>query len=130
MKFLRVLSLAVMVMAAYVWTSLCVDNLPIQIGWLVALLGNGVIGVGWSNMEREWLFKKKVVEEDNDHPVFYYNEHVVPDDYPIYPGYYYICDGEVYRSVYECEIRAWVLKSLNGFKEVRKCDIVKRGLLS
>lgn len=56
------------------------------------------------------------------------DEPILPDDYPIYGMYYYVVDGQVYRSEWH-DISVGALKRLLGAKEVRRCDAVKRGLL-
>lgn len=55
-------------------------------------------------------------------------EHELEDDYPIYPSYYYVCDGEVYCSEVQCTAER--LKSLMGFKSVKNCDLRNRGFLN
>ena len=53
------------------------------------------------------------------------DEHVLPDDYPIYGDYLYVCDGRLYRSDWH-GITVRQLKGREGFKEVRRCNIVAR----
>lgn len=53
------------------------------------------------------------------------DEPSLPDDYPIYGGYLYVADGRVYRSDWH-DITARELRNREGFKEVRRCDIVGR----
>ncbi len=54
-----------------------------------------------------------------------FDEPVLPDDYPIYGHYLYVADGRVYLSDYH-RITVAELKRREGFKEVRRCDIVAR----
>ena len=49
------------------------------------------------------------------------SEHVLPDDYPVYGDYFYLADGEVYRSDWH-GVTVADLKRREGFKEVRSCD--------
>lgn len=53
------------------------------------------------------------------------NEPILPDDYPIYGDYLYVADGKVYRSDWH-DITVRELKVKEGFKEVRRCDMVGR----
>ena len=53
------------------------------------------------------------------------NEDILPDDYPIYGNYLYVADGKVYHSDWH-GITVRQLKVREGFKEVRRCDIVGR----
>ena len=55
-----------------------------------------------------------------------YNEQVLEDDYPVFPSYLYVCDGEPKRSSVEGTVAD--LKRARGYKEVRNCDIGGRGL--
>jgi hypothetical protein len=55
------------------------------------------------------------------------NEEVLPDDYPVYGDYLYVCDGKVYRCDWH-GITVRQLKAREGFKEVRRCDLAGRGL--
>lgn len=54
-------------------------------------------------------------------------EEVLPDNYPVHPDYFYVCDGEVRRS----PVSGYVadLKQEMGCSEVRNCDLASRGLL-
>ena len=54
------------------------------------------------------------------------DEPVLDDDYPIYPGYMYVVDGEVMRSLFS----GTVADIKREFKcvEVRRCDLVGREL--
>jgi hypothetical protein len=56
------------------------------------------------------------------------NEPVLADDYPIYAGYAYVADGKVVTSNWH-DIPAWKFKKLIGATELRRCDLVRRGLL-
>ena len=53
------------------------------------------------------------------------NETVLPDNYPIYGDYLYVCDGTLYRSDY-FDITVGQLKAREGFNEVRRCNIAAR----
>lgn len=53
------------------------------------------------------------------------NENVLPDDYPIYGDYLYVCDGQVYRSDWH-DITVRQLKRHEKFTEVRRCNITAR----
>jgi len=55
----------------------------------------------------------------------YEEENVLPDDYPIYADYLYVCDGKPYRSDWH-DITVRQLKVREKFKEVRRCNIVAR----
>ena len=55
-----------------------------------------------------------------------YKEEVLPDDYPIYPEYYYLIDGKPQRS--NIMGRVSDLKLAFKCKEVRRCDMVARKL--
>jgi hypothetical protein len=55
------------------------------------------------------------------------NEPVLPDDYPIYGDYLYVADGQVYRSDWS-GITVRELKRYEKFSEVRRCDMVARGI--
>lgn len=54
-------------------------------------------------------------------------EPILPDDYPIYAGYWYLFDGEPGRSNFH-DITVAELKRYSGAKEIRRCDAVERGL--
>jgi len=56
-----------------------------------------------------------------------FNEPILPDDYPIYGGYFYIVDGTVVTSDWH-GITAKQLAAKFGGTVVRRCDAVKRGL--
>lgn len=49
------------------------------------------------------------------------DETLLPDDYPIYGGYFYLADGMVYRSDWH-DVTVAELKGREGFKEVRRCN--------
>ena len=55
------------------------------------------------------------------------NEPLLPDDYPVFPTYYYVADGKVIRSPIGGDVRR--LKAESGAKEIRRCDMAERGLL-
>ncbi len=50
---------------------------------------------------------------------------VLEDDYPIYGGYLYVADGDVYVSDWH-GVTVKFLKAKEGFKEVRKCNMFAR----
>jgi hypothetical protein len=56
------------------------------------------------------------------------NEPVLADDYPIYADYAYVADGEMIVSDYHC-ITVREFKFRIGAKEIRRCDLMGRGLL-
>ena len=49
------------------------------------------------------------------------DETVLPDDHPVYGGYFYLADGKVYRSRWH-DVTVAELKHREGFKEVRRCN--------
>ncbi len=50
------------------------------------------------------------------------DETVLPDDYPIYPGYVYIVDGVFTRNMSLAEnVFQW--KNMESKKEVRRCNL-------
>lgn len=53
-------------------------------------------------------------------------EPILADDYPVYSDYFYIVSGEPVRSVITGRVRD--LKRLLKVKEIRRCDMVGRGL--
>ena len=55
------------------------------------------------------------------------NEPLLPEDYPIYAGYFYVVDGRAISSNWG-DITAAQLKARLNAKEVRRCDAVRRGL--
>jgi hypothetical protein len=55
------------------------------------------------------------------------NEPLLPDDYPIYADYCYVLDGKVVRSDWH-KVTAAQFKKLTGATEVRRCDMIARGL--
>lgn len=56
------------------------------------------------------------------------DERVLADDYPVYAGYLYVCDGEPISSDVQGTVRD--LKRVTGAAEVKNCDIGARGLWS
>lgn len=62
-----------------------------------------------------------------EHNMEPYNEHELPDDYPIYGDYLYVADGKVYRSDYH-EITVGELKRREKFTSFKNCDIGGRDL--
>lgn len=61
-----------------------------------------------------------------------YKERELEDAYPIYPGYLYIADGEVYEGPFSLEkgrqLTVGDIKKREGFVSFKNCDIVARGL--
>ena len=60
------------------------------------------------------------------------NERVLPDNYPVYGGYFYVCDGEVITSDVFGKVSD-LKKDLRSHykleaKEITNCDIVGRGM--
>jgi hypothetical protein len=53
------------------------------------------------------------------------DEDVLADDYPVYGNFIYVADGRVYMSDWH-GITVRQLKSKEGFKEVRRCNIAAR----
>lgn len=53
------------------------------------------------------------------------DEGVLPDDYPVYADYLYVCDGKPWRSHWH-DISVGRLKYREGFTEVRRCNIEAR----
>ena len=56
------------------------------------------------------------------------NEEVLPDDYPVYGDYLYVCDGKVIRCDLMSGTIADLKRDLRGFhkleaKEIKNCDI-------
>jgi len=58
----------------------------------------------------------------------YENETVLADDYPVYPGYAYVMDGVAMASDIRGNVRD--LKAKHGYNEIRRCNIVARGIKS
>lgn len=56
----------------------------------------------------------------------YASEKLLPDDYPIYPGYYYLVNGRVMRSYVHSTVAN--VKRMSGAKEVRSCSLVDRNI--
>lgn len=56
-----------------------------------------------------------------------YKEHELEDDYPVYPGYYYVLDGREYISGSSMTVKE--LKETMGVQSVKSCDMVERDLL-
>lgn len=57
--------------------------------------------------------------------MIYDKEDVLPDDYPIYGNYLYVCDGKVYMSDWH-DVTVAYLKKKEKFAEVRRCNIMAR----
>jgi hypothetical protein len=51
-------------------------------------------------------------------------ETVLPDDYPVFWDYWYVCDGEPRRSDIEGTVAD--LKRDTGATEIRRCEIMAR----
>lgn len=54
-------------------------------------------------------------------------EKVLPDDYPMYAGYWYLLDGK--PGI--CKLGGLTVstyKRLSGIQEIRRCDVVERKL--
>jgi hypothetical protein len=54
------------------------------------------------------------------------DERILEDDYPVYLGYAYVVDGTPKSSPLEGTVRD--LKFFFAAKEIRRCDLVGRGL--
>jgi hypothetical protein len=58
------------------------------------------------------------------------NEKVLPDNYPVYGTYFYVCDGEVIRSDVFGDVARLKKDLREHYKleanEIRRCDIVGR----
>lgn len=52
------------------------------------------------------------------------NERILSDDYPVYFGYLYVCDGKIIKSDRDGNVGD--LKSYHNAKEVTNCDIFGR----
>lgn len=57
-----------------------------------------------------------------------FNEPILPDDYPIYAGYFYIADGKLIMSDWH-DVTVKYLKAKLQAAVIRRCDVVGRGLL-
>ena len=55
------------------------------------------------------------------------NEIVLPDDYPVYFDYFYVCDGEIVISDVQGTVKD--LKNDLQCKEVKNCNLFERGLI-
>lgn len=56
-----------------------------------------------------------------------YKERVLEEDYPVYPGYFYVADDVVICSPIEGTV-AQLKKELRA-SEIKSCDAIGRGLL-
>lgn len=61
------------------------------------------------------------------------NERVLPDNYPVYGNYYYVCDGKVIQSDIFGDVGK-LKEDLRKFykleaNEIKNCDIIGRNLL-
>jgi hypothetical protein len=55
-------------------------------------------------------------------------ERVLPDDYPMYYGYYYLADNQVIQcNKFDFDVGRW--KTTFKVKEIKSCDAAGRGLL-
>lgn len=54
------------------------------------------------------------------------DEPILGDTYPVYFDYYYIADDKVIRSDIQGDVFA--LKQFYNAKEIKRCDIVGRGM--
>lgn len=54
-------------------------------------------------------------------------EKVLPDDYPMYSGYWYLLDGKPERNE-RGRLTVGTYKRLSRVKEIRRCDAVERKL--
>ena len=54
------------------------------------------------------------------------DEPILEDDYPVYPGYWYVADGKPVQS--HVHGSAAYLKRQLGAAEIRRCDAVARNL--
>lgn len=52
------------------------------------------------------------------------DEPILPDDYPVYPGYAYVADGKPISSPIEGTVAR--LKAAIKATEIRRCDLVGR----
>lgn len=53
------------------------------------------------------------------------DEKILPDDYPVYAGYLYVCDEKVMEANVSGTVAT--LKQ-DGYKEIRNCNIAVRNL--
>lgn len=53
-------------------------------------------------------------------------ENILPDDYPVYPGYYYVGDEVVIESPIKGDV-AQLKRTLNC-KEIRNCKLIDRNI--
>ena len=53
------------------------------------------------------------------------DEDVLPDDYPMYPGYAYVVDGKPISNPYD-KLSVAAFKQRTKALEVRRCDIFGR----
>ena len=65
-------------------------------------------------------------------PRVYESEHLLPDDYPVYPAYCYVADGYVVRSMIQgtvSHLKADIAETWGEpVKEIRRCDLGDRDL--
>lgn len=54
-------------------------------------------------------------------------EKILPDNYPMYAGYWYLLDGKPERNEHG-SLTVGAYKRLTGVKEIRRCDAIERGL--
>jgi hypothetical protein len=62
--------------------------------------------------------RKGLIMADLDEPI-------LPNDYPVYPTYAYVADGQPIASMIEGNVDA--LKRALGASEIRRCDLAGRG---
>lgn len=62
-----------------------------------------------------------------EHRMEPYNEHELPDDYPVYADYLYVADDKIYRCDWH-DITVGRLKAAENFKSFKNCDIAGRNL--
>ena len=55
------------------------------------------------------------------------SEQILHDDFPVYPTYWYLVDGEPKQSDIEGTVRD--LKRVEKANEIRRCEAVKRELI-
>lgn len=76
----------------------------------------------------------KYMEKKRQAAIDELEEEVIPNNYPVFPGYFYIADGEVVQSMVQGTIktlRADILTTTGKkIKEFKKCDIVGRQKLN
>jgi hypothetical protein len=60
------------------------------------------------------------------------NENILEDDYPLYPNFLYLVDGEPIKNLLGVrtvkELKEVIFKHRGHYPEVRRCDISSRNL--